>query len=204
MKRPAIVMACLLLCAAALDACLADSPEPAKQAACAEARREKLKVLRGKADQCSTLSCWSPWLRRKWTTDKNSAKPLSEEELAAISDEYCAVLKEMLDLAPDDAKIVFEYGDALMFTGKYEEAEKVYRQVHETCFAGSRRDAFKIAQSEYRIAEALFAQGFRSGAKDQLKTLVDRKLVTSRRGVEDWSAYAKASYDFLSGAVPCA
>ena len=204
MKRPAIVMACLLLCAAALDACLADSPEPAKQAACAEARREKLKVLRGKADQCSTLSCWSPWLRRKWTTDKNSAKPLSEEELAAISGEYCAVLKEMLDLAPDDAKIAFEYGDALMFSGKYAEAERVYRRVHETCFAGSRRDAFKIAQSEYRIAEALFAQGFRSGAKDQLKTLVDRKLVTNRRGVEDWSAYAKASYDFLSGAVPCA
>ncbi len=182
----------------------AKAQREAKERAKKEAEERKLKVaeLRKESDKYSNTSCWASWFRKKWTSDKNSDKPLPQAELDAMSDKYIEILKEISELEPGNFHYRLCYGEALMFRKRFADALAVFREVDEKSLARPHFDSFILARAEYHLAECLFAMGDRDGAKKELKRLVDRGLKTQKKGSPNWAGRATTSYHFLAGNVP--
>ena len=81
----------------------------------AEERKAKIDELRKESDKYSNTSCWATWFRKKWTSDKNSDKPLPQAELDAMSDKYIEILGQISALDPGNFHFRLCYGEALMF-----------------------------------------------------------------------------------------
>ena len=90
----------------------AKAQREAKERAKKEAEERKLKVaeLRKESDKYSNTSCWASWFRKKWTSDKNSDKPLPQAELDAMSDKYIEILTEISELEPGNFHYRLCYG----------------------------------------------------------------------------------------------
>ena len=200
----AVVLAAVLpLVAAPQQAKKATAPKPPSAA---QIQKEKVEALRKqiKAEKCeSSFSCWCDYFNRKWITDKNSADPLPQAELDAISDRYIELLGEILALAPADLRARLDLAEAYLFRHFYDKAEKEYAAVEEVLLKQPKPNHFYLGEAMYRLAEIRFAAGDREGTIAKLKDLVSRKLVTTRRGQHDWSYLAVNSLTFLTGATPC-
>ena len=168
----------------------------------AEERKVRVAELRKESDKYSNTSCWASWFRKKWTSDKNSDKPLPQAELDAMSDKYIEILGQISELEPGNFHFRLCYGEALMFRKRFADALAVFREVDEKSLARPHPDSFILARAEYHLAECLFAMGDRDGAKKELKRLVDRGLKTQKKGSPNWAGRATTSYHFLAGNVP--
>ena len=213
MKLATLVVASVVACEVAIAAAPAKqpaaSPKAAAKAAAASAATAKAKAaeLRKqiKSERCNSNAClWNDWFCRKWTTDKNSAEPLPKKELDAISDRYIELLGKICEVTPGDHRARLDLGEAYMVRKLYDKAEKEYARVEKEELESKRPNGRNLAESMYRLAEILFARGDRRGALEKLNDLVSRNLLTSHRGMTDWSALARDCRGFLSGATPCA
>ena len=168
--------------------------------------REKVAAIRDKIDKercCARYSIWCDHFSRKWTTDKNSEKPLQQAELDAISDRYIELLGEIVALAPGDIRARLDLAEAYLLRHFYDKAEKEYAAVEDALLKQPKPNHFFLGEAMYRLAEIRFAAGDREGTIAKLKDLVSRKLSTVRRGQRDWNYHAVNSLTFLTGATPC-
>lgn len=187
------------ICAFLLSACmlpsLAAGKAPAKKMTRAEINA-KVAALAKESDKYANTTCWSTWLRYKWS-DK-SGKPKSQKDLDEMSEKYSAILKEISELQPT-AYYKMAYANSLMFLKRYDLAEKLYNELRESCIAAKSPDPFVFAESEYHLAEIRLVRGDRKGAAEMLKTLLSRNLKTIRRGRTNWVHDAAVAYGFLAG-----
>ena len=168
----------------------------------ADDRRAKIAELDKESNGCRTTECWDAWSNLKWTSDKNSDKPLPQAELDKAADRFIELRRQILELAPNDANARIEYGEALMFRRRYAEARAALAPIVEDFAQRRMNDQFAAAAAEYHIAETYFAEGNREKAKEVLKSLVDRSLSTLGRNRIDWAGYGRTAYRFLCGDVP--
>ena len=183
----------------------AKAQREAKERAKREAaeRKQKAEALRKEIYQYyGYATCWDTWFRKKWTSDKNSDKPLAQEELDKIIDKNIELRGQICDLAPDDLASKLEYGEALMFRKRFAEAREAFSIAAEKCLQRKSPDRFVISRAEYHIAETYYAEGNLEKTIETLKRLVDRHLVTVKRGSINWAFRARTSYHFLVGNVP--
>ena len=97
MKHATLAVLSAVACLAVMAAAPANT-SPAARAAAAKAARAAAAETKAKVEelrkQISTERCnsnlclWNDWFYRKWATNKDSAEPLPQKELDAISDRY--------------------------------------------------------------------------------------------------------------------
>lgn len=159
---------------------------------------DRLKELNGEIRWCSSIhSCWCSYNQKKWThDDMNGTGPCDRKILDEMQAKCLRLSAERCSLAPKNEAYRTYYGDALVFAGRYAEAEAEYRKSLALAQDGS----YEYAGVMYKIAEAQYAGGDREGAVATLKALCDRRLVTIRRDCPDWVNLASVAYAQLTGA----
>ena len=183
--------------------------QPPKAPSAAQIQREKVEALRKqiKAEKCeSSFSCWCDYFNRKWITDKNSADPLPQAELDAISDRYIALLGEIVAVATNDARARLDLGEAYFFRRFYDRAKTEYETAEEILKKQKRPNPLHVCEAMYRLAEIKFQTGDREGAVGKLEEMIARGHNTTRRGniTHNWMYLGKNAHAFLTGATPCA
>ena len=145
--------------------------------------REKVAAIRAQIDKerCnSRYSCWCDYFGRKWTTDKNSEKPLPQAELDAISDRYIELLGQICEIAPGDLRARLDLAEAYLLRHFYDKAEKEYAAVEEVLLKQPKPNHLFLGEAMYRLAEIRFAAGDREGTIAKLRDLVSRRQSLTR------------------------
>ena len=170
----------------------------AATAALATPPQARLEEIDREIKACSSVhSLWCAYEQTKWGHDDMSGSgPCDRKVLDEMQAKCLKLSAERCELAPKNIGYLNYHGDALVFAGRFAEAEAAYRK----SLALAKDGSYEQACAMYKVAEAQFGGGDREGAVATLKALCERRINTVRRGQTDWSRLASDAHALLTDA----
>lgn len=144
-------------------------------------------------------SAWCEGFQRRWRwVPTDSLNPVPQEQSDAWSDRYIAKCQAAADQHPHNASCWLDLGDALLFRSRWAEAEEAYAHARDS---QTSKD-YEYARTLYGLAEAQFGGGETNSCISTLAELLRLHIPTTIRGKPNYSAWARWSHNYLTGASP--